>query len=486
KGTNGTVLWEETDVCEGFQFNKLSLANISLDATLDFIIVSSEKLKVIDGSSRLEIFSKIYNGNSIVDYEVAEMTGDNIDDIIISCENSIEVVNGLGLMVWTSTDFGGFFCTGNFTGDSIPDISNGIDTLDGKDGTLFSSLLLTGQLTAKPVLIGDFTGDSYSELAVDFGKELLFIDVVQSHVMDKLLSDYHEISNVLSLQDTSLVISTGRAIKKYHDIVEPHLQNSPVIIFPNGGEIVNGTITITWSAVTDIHGHLITYQLYHSSDNGFSWELLADLINNSYGWNTENTNNGFDHRLKVVAICEEGMMRQDLSDGVFTISNIEHVITEPAFIYPSGGETLTGTVLVEWTEVSDTKGHAVEYTLLYSMDGGTNWNIIIDDLTVNNYYWDTTTVADGSNYLLKVRATCSEGLSSEGVIDNEFTIINQVTSTTTTTTTSTSTTTDVSSTSTSTGTGTSEITFSTPSWTVLLLLIPLLAITLYRKKQQNT
>ncbi|MHA1449181.1 MAG: FG-GAP repeat domain-containing protein, partial [Candidatus Hodarchaeales archaeon] len=52
KGTNGTVLWEETDVCEGFQFNKLSLANISLDATLDFIIVSSEKLKVIDGSSR--------------------------------------------------------------------------------------------------------------------------------------------------------------------------------------------------------------------------------------------------------------------------------------------------------------------------------------------------------------------------------------------------------------------------------------------------
>ncbi|MHA2295586.1 MAG: hypothetical protein ACXAEU_22530 [Candidatus Hodarchaeales archaeon] len=101
-------------------------------------------------------------------------------------------------------------------------------------------------------------------------------------------------------------------------------------------------------------------------------------------------------------------------------------ITEPTIISPNGGETLDGTVEIQWTPSNDSFSHAVTYNVYYSTDNGITWVQLASDLTVNNYQWDTTTEDKSSNYLVKIFANCSDGETRADISDGTFTIQNQV------------------------------------------------------------
>jgi parallel beta-helix repeat protein len=103
----------------------------------------------------------------------------------------------------------------------------------------------------------------------------------------------------------------------------------------------------------------------------------------------------------------------------------------PIITSPNGGETLSGDTIISWTGAVDVWGHDVTYSIYYSSDGGTTWTPLETGLTATSYDWDTTTVNDGSNYLIKVAATCSEGLTNEDISDGVFTIQNIEPTTTT-------------------------------------------------------
>ena len=112
------------------------------------------------------------------------------------------------------------------------------------------------------------------------------------------------------------------------------------------------------------------------------------------------------------------------------ITNIEgHFLTAPTITNPTQGETISGTVSVQWTVAGDSLGHVVTYDVYYSADGGTTWNIMANGLSATSHTWDTSTVADGTNYRIKVLANCSHGLTTE-VILGIFSIDNSIPTTT--------------------------------------------------------
>lgn len=92
------------------------------------------------------------------------------------------------------------------------------------------------------------------------------------------------------------------------------------ILFPNGGEIVNGIITIQWSWPVDSYGHQVTFIIYYS--DGGSWTFLSSgLTTTFYSWDTTNVPDGSSYRIRVVVVCEANQTTEDISDVTFTIQN---------------------------------------------------------------------------------------------------------------------------------------------------------------------
>ncbi|MFX0050666.1 MAG: NosD domain-containing protein [Candidatus Hermodarchaeota archaeon] len=107
----------------------------------------------------------------------------------------------------------------------------------------------------------------------------------------------------------------------------------PTVKAPNGGETLEGTETIEWTASLDPSGHTITYTVYYSSDNGATWtQLTSDLTSTSYSWDTTTVPDGLSYLIKVVAICSEGETREDVSDSTFAIQNLKETTSETSGI----------------------------------------------------------------------------------------------------------------------------------------------------------
>ena len=101
-------------------------------------------------------------------------------------------------------------------------------------------------------------------------------------------------------------------------------------------------------------------------------------------------------------------------------------LSPPTVLFPNGGTTLNGIVTIEWSPAIDQWGYMVNYTIYYSNDSGSTWISLASDLSTTSYQWDTTTVPDGTEYLVKVVATCAVDLSTEDVSNSIFTIQNTV------------------------------------------------------------
>ncbi len=100
------------------------------------------------------------------------------------------------------------------------------------------------------------------------------------------------------------------------------------VLFPNGGEVLNGTETVTWTAV-DFDDDAMTYDLYFSDNGGSSWFIWEmDLVAMEYEWNT--TLMGDDTLFMVrIVVTANGVSSEDSSDATFEIDNIEDPVLPP-------------------------------------------------------------------------------------------------------------------------------------------------------------
>ena len=91
--------------------------------------------------------------------------------------------------------------------------------------------------------------------------------------------------------------------------------------------------------------------------------------------------------------------------------------------YPNGGETLSGVVNIQWNATDDSS--VVKADVYYSDDGGNTW-YFIGSTTSNSIQWDTTTVPDGDNYMIRVIVYDDSGISAYDLSDGPFTVNNNV------------------------------------------------------------
>jgi hypothetical protein len=85
---------------------------------------------------------------------------------------------------------------------------------------------------------------------------------------------------------------------------------------------------------------------------------------------------------------------------------------------------LRGAENITWGPASDTIGHIVNYSISYSLNNGSSWNLIDEKLLSPYYLWDTTPITINQYTLLKVEAFCEDGLSSSDINDESFAIAN--------------------------------------------------------------
>ncbi len=153
------------------------------------------------------------------------------------------------------------------------------------------------------------------------------------------------------------------------------------------------------------------------------------------GWFSTDINTGgyYNAPYYIYSACED-------DHPLIAPSNIatafREYLTQPTVTNPAdGGAQLSGTVIITWLEPYGSSSKTVNYDLFYSADGGNSWTELVSDLTSRQYSWDTTTVANGMNYALKVVASCPDVESSEAIRGYTLTIWNEEPTTTTTTTT---------------------------------------------------
>ncbi len=239
-------------------------------------------------------------------------------------------------------------------------------------------------------------------------------------------------SNLDCIADIEYTLGgSGNANSDNHPLIRPFRCYStppptPTIQYPNGGEVLKGSVDIVWQASNDsFYPDKVNYSLLYSDDGGINWEPIEDALNLSsttYRWPTLRRDDGENYMLMIKAANILGLTNNDTSDKIFAIEN-HFFVPEPKITFPKGGETLSGKVVIEWEKAVDIYGHEITYSVSYSADSGVSWVLLASDLPDTSYSWATTSVSDGSNYMIKINATCSEGkskidMSGEFIISN--------------------------------------------------------------------
>ncbi|MFW9805425.1 MAG: hypothetical protein ACFFFK_01690 [Candidatus Thorarchaeota archaeon] len=95
---------------------------------------------------------------------------------------------------------------------------------------------------------------------------------------------------------------------------------SVTVTFPNGGEVLNGTRTITWDAV-DFDSDTLTFQVQYSDNNGSDWSTLATgVLVSEFEWNTTLHDDGTSYLIRVIA-SDGQLTAYDDSDNLFELDN---------------------------------------------------------------------------------------------------------------------------------------------------------------------
>jgi hypothetical protein len=113
------------------------------------------------------------------------------------------------------------------------------------------------------------------------------------------------------------------------------------LLSPDGGEVLNGSIEVSWAA-SDLDGDDLAYSLFYSVDDGSTWKPVAVNITGTtthrldLAWAPGSTT----ARMRIEASDGFHTARDD-SDGAFTV---DEKAPSAIILYPDDGEVLTATL----------------------------------------------------------------------------------------------------------------------------------------------
>jgi parallel beta-helix repeat protein len=179
-------------------------------------------------------------------------------------------------------------------------------------------------------------------------------------------------------------------------------------------EASSGNNTIKWNTFSgnNVGG---TSQAFDAASVNVQYNYWSD-------WTTPDAN--FDQIVDLPYALEGAAMNEDPFPLTQPANaSVFHFLTPIRVLYPNGGESITDSVTIKWIPSHDSENHAVNYSVYVSYDSGTDWKMIVGNLTATQYEWNTTSELKTTHYLIRVVANCSEGLSVLDESDGEFSLI---------------------------------------------------------------
>ncbi|MFH0802750.1 MAG: IPT/TIG domain-containing protein, partial [bacterium] len=173
---------------------------------------------------------------------------------------------------------------------------------------------------------------------------------------------------------------------------------------PDGGEIWNGTQTITWTTGGSDWTAGDKVNIEFSDDGGNSWRYVgqANYSPGSYSLDTSSSPAGSSSTARVRVSYTALQQISDASNSDFTINNIgNRALTVTS---PDGGETWSGTHDVTWTASGFDWRSSDTVKLEYSADSGTTWNNVATGIAAlsGTYSWNPGALPEGTLYRIKV------------------------------------------------------------------------------------
>jgi DNA-binding MarR family transcriptional regulator len=100
------------------------------------------------------------------------------------------------------------------------------------------------------------------------------------------------------------------------------------IIYPNGGEILSGNVSVRWILAPEYATNVSYYNVYYSPDNGLNWiQLTFAYMSTSYQWNTAIFETyGTNYLIKITAFSKEWGNKETISERRFSIDNRKNIL----------------------------------------------------------------------------------------------------------------------------------------------------------------
>ena len=219
---------------------------------------------------------------------------------------------------WVDSFPNGSYVAYDFDSMSLHPIMNGVRRIEIDRGCGFASI---GSGTALVTTDTDgtsfwYTGAAASGVPViaatsyNLGRVVVLPDLNFFSNGDSDTDDYEHLYD--SDNDVFIVNAFYWLIENRAPVVE--------VVFPNGGELLNATQYIEWTAV-DPNGDEMSFDVYLSDNNGSDWSLLTSgLTVLQYEWNTTLHDDGNSYMILVEA--SDGVLSgQDTSDNPFELDN---------------------------------------------------------------------------------------------------------------------------------------------------------------------
>jgi parallel beta-helix repeat protein len=110
------------------------------------------------------------------------------------------------------------------------------------------------------------------------------------------------------------------------------------VLYPNGGEVLNTTVTILWSA-SDNHSEISNVSIYYSDDGRISWNLISNQEENDgeYLWDISSLTPGQEYSIRIDVQDLAGNLNSDTSDGLFGIDEPIYPGIHVEILYPIKG-----------------------------------------------------------------------------------------------------------------------------------------------------
>lgn len=206
-----------------------------------------------------------------------------------------------------------------------------------------------------------------------------------------------------TVTSTSAITGLWRGITVY--LPDNQAPTAPTITAPNGGETVNTSTTITWTAGSDPDADPISYDLDYSLDNGASWtSIVVGTSGTSYTWDTSAVANSTACLVRARTRDNSGAVSAyDASNATFTIFH-NAAPNAPTGLNPSGSNTidLTVTQRFSWTFSDPNAGDTQsKFDLQYRIGTGA-WTTVTQS-TPNAYYDMPANTLSAANYEWQVR-----------------------------------------------------------------------------------